>query len=61
MSAKNQSSLKARFYVKLQGKKTQELSLLGLYHIISACLTIVLTSESSEDMVRQIQIVPEEE
>ncbi len=52
MNAKNQSSLKARLYVKLQGKKMQEFSPLGLYHMISACLTIVLTSES-DDMVKQ--------
>ena len=53
MNPKNQASLKARLYVKLQGKKVQELSLLGLYHMISACLTIVLTSESSDDMVKK--------
>jgi hypothetical protein len=52
LNTKSQASLKARLYVKLQGKKIQELSLMGLYHMISACLTIVLTSESSEDMVR---------
>lgn len=52
MNAKNQASLKARLYVKLQGKKIQEFSPLGLYHMISACLTIVLTSES-DDMVKQ--------
>lgn len=52
LNTKSQASLKARLYVKLQGKKIQELSLLGLYHMISACLTIVLTSESSDDMVQ---------
>lgn len=52
LNTKSQASLKARLFVKLQGKKIQELSLLGLYHMISACLTIVLTSESSDDMVQ---------
>jgi hypothetical protein len=52
LNTKSQASLKARLYVKLQGKKIQELSLMGLYHMISACLTIVLTSESSDDMVQ---------
>lgn len=51
MTAKSQASLKARLYVKLQGKRIQELSLLGLYHMLSACLTIVLASESTDDMV----------
>jgi len=50
MNAKGQASLKARLYVKLQGKKVLELSPLGLYHIMSACLTITLTSDSP-DMV----------
>ncbi|XP_046635826.1 protein MMS22-like [Daphnia pulicaria] len=54
LNTKSQASLKARLYVKLQGKKIQELSLLGLYHMISACLTIVLTSESSDDMCSKI-------
>lgn len=57
MNIKSQASLKARLYVKLQGKKIQELSLLGLYHMISACLTIVLTSESSDDMVKTLRIL----
>lgn len=51
LNTKSQASLKARLYVKLQGKKIQELSLMGLYHMMSACLTVVLTSESSDDMV----------
>ena len=51
MNPKNQASLKARLYVKLQGKKMLELSLIGLYHVLSACLIVVITSESS-DMVR---------
>lgn len=54
LNTKSQASLKARLYVKLQGKKIQELSLMGLYHMISACLTVVLTSESSEDMCSKI-------
>lgn len=57
MNTRNQSSLKARLFVKLQGKKLQELSLIGLYHMLSACLTIVLTSESPDDMVLNIKQV----
>ncbi len=56
LNTKSQASLKARLYVKLQGKKIQELSLIGLYHMISACLTIVLTSESSDDMVQEFSL-----
>ena len=55
MNAKSQASFKARLYVKLQGKKIQELSLLGLYHMLSACLTIVIMSETSDDMVGQVK------
>jgi hypothetical protein len=50
MNSKSQASMKARIYVKLHGKKLLELSQLGLYHLISACLIVVLTSEAS-DMV----------
>ena len=50
MNSKSQASMKARIYVKLHGKKILELSQLGLYHLISACLIVVLTSEAS-DMV----------
>ena len=53
MNPKNQASLKARLYVKLHGKKILELSPVGLYHIISACLTVALTSDPS-DMVRSL-------
>lgn len=55
MNVKNQSSLKARLYVKLQGKKFLELGPLGLYHILSACLTVTLSSDSP-DMVIYFQI-----
>ena len=50
MSPKNQSSLKARLYVKFQGKKMLELSQVGLYHVMSACLIVSLSTQSS-DMV----------
>lgn len=54
MNAKNQSSMKARLYVKLQGRKFLELGPLGLYHVLSACLTVTLTSEST-DMVKKLK------
>ena len=52
MTLKNQSSLKARLYVKMQGKKIWELSPVGLYHVMSACLVVALSTQSS-DMVRK--------
>lgn len=50
MNPKNQASMKARLFVKLQGKKMQDLSPTGVYHMLSACLTVVLAIDSP-DMV----------
>jgi len=55
-NVKNLSSFKARLYVKLQGKKFLELGPLGLYHILSACLTVTLSSDSP-DMVNLLLLL----
>ncbi len=51
MNAKGRASMAARICVKLHGKKLLELSRLGLYHLVSACLVVVLATDAS-DMVR---------